>query len=183
MSQTIQDACDVLRNAGEKLRDAIHTEFKIHKIEKVLIKLHDFVYVPHTHRCFSGTQAYCYNDCTIAADTNTREVFHKCIKGGIQRLGVDTAVFYPITASTFDKTTAINDVVGERLFAALGITTPDDYEEHTHECYSGKQLGCEYPCTVSADPGEHLVFYECLRGVTHAICVETVVFERMEGKQ
>ena len=124
MSKTTQDACDDLRDALEKLRDAIYTEFKIHKIEKVLIKLHDFVYGPHTHRCFSGTQIWCTHECTIAADPDEREVFHECINGGIKRLGVDTAVFYPITDRTFDSTTAINDVVGERLFAALGITTP-----------------------------------------------------------
>ena len=36
--------------------------------------------------------------------------------------------FYPITDNIFDDTKTIDEVVGERLFAALGIATPDDDE-------------------------------------------------------
>ena len=89
----------------------------------------DSIFGESTHMCEAGRkQLGCRNPCTISADPDVREVFHKCINGGIKRLGVDTAVFYPITDSTFDNTTAIDDVVGERLFAALGIATPDDDE-------------------------------------------------------
>ncbi|MCK5431949.1 MAG: hypothetical protein KAJ03_04355 [Gammaproteobacteria bacterium] len=94
-------------------------------VRKVLKKCIDSTCRPHAHRCFSGTQIWCTYECTIAADPDVREVFHKCINGGIKRLGVDTAVFYPITDSIFYDTKTIDEVVGERLFAALGITTPE----------------------------------------------------------
>ena len=188
MSQTIQDACDDLRDALEKLRDAIYTEFNMHKIEEVLIRLHDFVYVPHTHRCFSGTQAYCYNDCTIAADPNTREVFHKCIKGDLQQYYVDTAVFYPIGDKAFsmEKSGADMDIESAKTaFAALDIpwgtkqTTPISRTQ-SHRCITGKRMGCATLCMFASYTTCRTVHTRCLREI-QGVCL--VCFERMEAEQ
>ncbi|MCK5432118.1 MAG: hypothetical protein KAJ03_05200 [Gammaproteobacteria bacterium] len=188
MSQTIQDTCDVLRNAVEKLRVAIHTELKMDNIEKSLTKLHDFVYVAHTHRCFSGTQAYCYNDCTIAADPNTREVFHKCIKGYLQQYDVDTAVFYPIGDKAFSmkKSGADMDIDSAKaVFAALDIpwgtreTTPVSRTQ-SHRCKTGKRMGCATLCTLASYTTCTTVHRRCLREC-HGVCL--VCFERMEAEQ
>lgn len=188
MSQTIQDACDDLRDALEKLRDAIYTEFNMHKIEEVLIRLHDFVYVPHTHRCFSGTQIYCCNDCTIAADTNTREVFHKCITGYLQKYDHCTAVFYPIGDKAFSmkKSYARMDIDSAKaVFAALDIpwgtrpTNPVPYVQ-SHRCKTGKRVGCETLCTMASYTTYQHEHHRCLRACRG---VGLACFERMEAEQ